>query len=180
MSQLVVGKSSQPTSERSAEATTATAEEALEHLLGRHLLIPPAAGRGAWSPLREPAKGALCLCLAEPRVRIGAEAVELVPLLLVAQHAKGATDHLEGLVGMLVAVLVGVRQEGLLAIGLLDLALGACLLDLFEAQDLVERGGRASADPDDGSLLLDRVGAGLVTLVVVAVASSTAGVGARS
>lgn len=120
------------TSKRSAKSTTTSPEESLEHLLRRHLLFPAAARRRTGgSPLREPAERVLRLRLAEPRVRIGAEAVELFPLLLVAEHAERAADHLECLIGMLMTVLVGVGQEGLFAVRLLDLGLGACLLHFF-------------------------------------------------
>ncbi len=117
----------------------------------------------------------------EPRLGVGAEAVEAFALLLVAEDGEGLGDHLEGLVGVLVAVLVGVRQQGLLAVGLLDVGVGACRPHRLEVQDLVEGRHFAPPDPQHRSLLLGRALPLLVPLVVLpwaCAAVAVAGVGA--
>lgn len=174
------------TSKGTSEA--AAAEKALKHLLGAHLVLPHVAtteaGGAAAAAAAAPEAAAEGVGLGaralEARVGVGAEAVELVALLLVAEHAEGAADHLEGLVGVLVAVLVRVGQQGLLAVGLLDLGVGARRAG-GEAQDVVEGRRRAAADAQDRRLLLHRVLALLVALLVVPVARRVvaARVGAR-
>lgn len=71
---------------------------------------------------------------------------------------------------MLVTVLVGVCQEGLLAVCLLDVRLGAGLAHGFYAEDVVELCGFAPADAQDCRLLLGCVLALLVALGVFSVA----------
>lgn len=58
-------------------------------------------------------------------------------------------------------------QQTQLAIGLLDLALGACRLDLFEAEDVVKGRGRASAHANDGALLVGRVCAATAAVMML-------------
>ena len=156
----------------------AAAKEPLKHLLRTELILPHAAAptapgapstRGAAGEARE--RILRLRAPAEPRVGVGAEAVELVALLLVAEHAEGAGYHLEGLVGVLVAVLVGVRQQRLLAVGFLDLGVGARLLHL---EDLVKGRRLASPDAQHRRRLLRAVLALLVALVVLAVARPAA------
>lgn len=78
---------------------------------------------------------------------------------------------------MLVAILVGVCQQRLFPVRLLDIRVGARGADGLEAQDVVKGGGLAFPDSQDGGLLLDGVGAALVALVVFARTSSAARVG---
>ena len=66
---------------------------------------------------------------------------------------------------------MGTDLVRLLAVRLLDLALGARLLDL---EDLVKGRGLAAADAEDGGGLLGRVLALLVALVVLAAAGGAA------
>lgn len=168
--------------------TAAAAKEALKHLFWAQLVLPHAATHTAAAasrtlPRRKPTERALLLRLAEAAVWVAAELVILFPLLLVPQHAKGPRHHLEGLVGVLVAVLVGVREQGLLAVGLFDVGLGATRARGLEPQNVVEGGRLAAADAQDGGFLLDRVLALLVALVVFATARRAAiggGVCARS
>lgn len=79
---------------------------------------------------------------------------------------------------MFVAILVGMRQQRLFSVRLLDVRVGARRADALEAQDVVKGGGLAFPDSQHGGLLLDRVGAALVALIVFARASGTARVGA--
>lgn len=76
---------------------------------------------------------------------------------------------------MLVTVLVRMCEQGLLAVGFFDFGLGAGGADRLEGQDLVEVGGLAAADAQDGSLLLGSVLALLVALVMVAAAGGVVG-----
>lgn len=73
---------------------------------------------------------------------------------------------------MLVAVLVRMREQRLLAIGFLDVGLGAARPHRLQAQDVVEGGRLAPPDAQDGGLLLDGVFPLLVPLIVFATASS--------
>lgn len=151
-----------------------TAEEPLEHLLGAQLILPHPASHVpppcACLSLREPGEGVLRLCLVEPAVRVTAELVVLLPFLLVAEHAERPRYHLESLVGVLVAVLVRVGQQGLLAVGLLDVRLGAGLAHGFYAEDVVEVCAFTPADAHYCRLLLLCVLAVLVALGVFSVA----------
>lgn len=78
---------------------------------------------------------------------------------------------------MFVAILVGVRQQRLFPVRLLDVRVGAAGADGLEAQDVVKSGGVAFSDAKNGGLLVDGVGAALIALVVFAVASGAARVG---
>lgn len=112
----------------------------------------------------------LGLGLSKPTIRVSSKAIVLIALLFIVQHTKRPRDHLEGFVGVLVAVLVRVGEQRLLAVGLFDVALGGGLAHGLEVEDLVEVGGLALADAEYGGLLLGRVLALLVALVVFAVA----------
>lgn len=78
---------------------------------------------------------------------------------------------------MLVAILVGVRQQRLFPVGLLDVRVAARGSDALKAQDVVKGGGLAFPDPKNGSLLVNGVGAALIALIMFAVASGAARVG---
>lgn len=75
---------------------------------------------------------------------------------------------------MLVAVLVRVRQQRLLAVRLLDLAIAARRAHALEPEDVVEGRRLAAADAEHGGLLLDGKGAALVALAVLAGAGAAA------
>lgn len=78
---------------------------------------------------------------------------------------------------MLVAILVGVRQQRLFPVCLLDVRVGARGPDGLDAQDVVKSGGVAFSDPKNGSLLVNGVGAALIALIMFAVASGAARIG---
>lgn len=151
----------------------AAPKEPREHLLGTDLVVEHAATAAppetATARTASAAEGVLGLGAGalEARLGVGAEAVEAVALLLVAEDGEGLGDHLEGLIGALVAVLVRVGQQALLAVGLLDVGVGARRPHGLEVQDLVE--GRHLALPyaQHGGPLLRRRLALLVALVVL-------------
>lgn len=172
--------------ERSAKASP---KEPRKHLLGTNLVVEhaatPLARRACATKPRERVLGLRAGAL-EPGLRVGAEAVVAFALLLVAEDGEGLGDHLEGLIGVLVAVLIRVCQQALLAVGLLDVAVAARLAHGLEVEDFVEGRHLAPPDPQHSGLLLGRTPAALVPLVVlprarpVAVAGiSAGGFGAR-
>lgn len=67
---------------------------------------------------------------------------------------------------MLVAVLVRVREQGLLAVCLLDVGVGTRGLDGLEAQDVVEGGRFTPPDAQDGGFLFGGTFSLLIPLVV--------------
>jgi hypothetical protein len=71
------------------------------------------------------------------------------------------------------------RQQALLPIGLLDIALGARRLDLLQPQYIIKRRRATSPYPYDSSLLLSGEGAARTAVVVGAIAGAVIGVVAR-
>lgn len=111
-------------------------EEPRKHLLGTHLIItkhatPTESASRRRSASTEAAtattEGVLGLRAGalEAGLGVGAVAVVAVALVLVAEDGEGLGDHLEGLVGTLVGIFVRVRQQALLAVGLLDVRVRA-------------------------------------------------------
>lgn len=171
--QICIRRSVLTTKWTSSTKTTA-AKEALKHLFWTEFILPHTTTHTATGslPLTEPTKWILrlCLCLTEPAIRISTESIVFVPLLFIPQHTESPCNHFESLVGVLVAVLVRVCEQGLFAICLFDLCLGTALAHGLYVENFVEVRGLALADAKDGSFLLRSVFAILVALIVFAVA----------
>jgi len=171
----------------------ASSKESREHFLGTDIIIKHATSTKSSTLTTTTTSSGTCTTEAgegipgrgagalEPGLGVGAVAVVALLLLLVAEDGKGLGDHLEGLVGVLVAVLVRVRQQTLLAVGLLDVCVGAGRPHRFQVQDLVEGRHLALPDAQHRRPLLRRALPLLIPLVVLSRSrprAALAGVGA--
>jgi hypothetical protein len=158
------------------------AKEPCKHLLRTDLVLPPSTSTTAASAAPSPpkptgSKRILLPSTLEPTIGVRPEPVKLVPLLLIAQHRKRPRNHLEGLVGVLMAVFVRVREQRLLAVGLLDIRVRTRRPHGFQSEDVVECRRLACSDSQHGGFLLDCVLALLVALVVLAIPGAAGGGG---
>jgi hypothetical protein len=146
-----------------------TTKELSEQLFGCHLFLKSTSPCKPTTTKWACTSSTSCCGWIESRIWISSELIELLLLIWITQHLERFADHLEGIVGAIVPVLVRVGEQRQLSVCFLDVAIGTCRLFRLEAQNLVVCRWRAPFYPYYCGFLFDCEGAARAAVVVRAV-----------